>query len=614
MPDGTIQQGGQWRNFNGTIQHDQIEIQVIKQEQIRRLAYASKLAARDPQTVAKNAEVQAEYAAQQLAPELLAAYPESGAGAGGIGENAISLNDTQPVYKVHYHPPGNKLGIKTLFVHIDTELAKPENGITIPCYDQPACRRPITLYQIWRVVQKSPNLVVSEARQPVVTARAKFVQVWNVIQSKMKKPYEDKRVALRAEQIAQLKAELQANSPYEKMLARFNMYLGTDATGMNTMFSQLTVKPLSQANPETRVVDPLTGVALNDVPPIRPSFCPNCAGYKNMLRHGPGECMYTISLYEDGHRCVGQFDRKPIFLDVPHEGRPGRAVPEMCEHCSGPTTNPDVINPVTGAPVPAGHKHREILADGTLGGESDIQVAFASAQGFCGLPGRKQEACIGHGGGGYLERTARVLAYRDYASRKIRENPQRFELKFSEMVVEANKYAYIIRRHLHPGPVPLTPAQTQVVQRAAAANRDVRWGEEILPPRPANAAEAPPQARGAWADFRPSAGNTARPANAARAAQARGPDLANFIAGLRGQERGSNTGLAIRVLITVNGVGDIPPTPPADFDRLINQLVEAGLNRPGIEEHLMHQYNIEEGDFEERVRVIEEAGGVFERL
>jgi hypothetical protein len=297
----------------------------------------------------------------------------------------------------------------------------------------------------------------------------------------------------------------------------------------------------------------------------------------------------------------------------------------MCEHCSGPTTNPDVIHPLTGAPVPAGHKHREILEDGRLGGESDIQVGFASAQGFCGLPGRKQEACIGHGGGGYLERTARVLAYRDYASRKIRENPQTFELKFSEMVIEANKYAYIIRRHLHPGPVPLTPAQKDVVDRATAANRDLKWAEEILPQLPANAAQAPPQARGAWADFRPSVGrpsvgrpsagrpsagrpsapNTARPANS---------DLANFIAGLRGQQRGSNTGLAIRVLITVNGVGDIPPTPPADFDRLINQLVEAGLNRPGIEEHLMHQYNIEEGDFEERVRVIEEAGGVFERL
>jgi len=77
---------------------------------------------------------------------------------------------------------------------------------------------------------------------------------------------------------------------------------------------------------------------------------------------------------------------------------------------------------------------------------------------------------------------------------------------------------------------------------------------------------------------------------------------------------GSNTGLAIRVLITVNGIPPLEPTPPAEFDRLINQLVEAGLNRPGIEEHLMHQYNIEEGDFENRVRLIEESGAVFDRL
>jgi len=180
--------------------------------------------------------------------------------------------------------------------------------------------------------------------------------------------------------------------------------------------------------------------------------------------------------WDTGHDCPripGYLGRQNLFPDIR----------EMCEFCSGGGGTP------TG-----GHSHRIINQDGTLGAHEPVRVG-------ADWYGNEQQACIITGGGGYMERIGRIIAFRDYAKRSIQENPRGFTLTFPDLARSANKYAYIVRKFKRH--IPLTADEQRIIDRCNAIIRikdaneadyrrtgrivDFVWpaNEAILPPAPA---------------------------------------------------------------------------------------------------------------------------------
>ena len=462
-------------NFNGLEYADVVETTIIAQENIRRRSYARKLAkinakpdnertVTEKYILSVDAEVQAEYLDQAKRN----AYPPH-----KQITDIITLEDGEG-YKLHYHtndeePDRNYTSIEGLFGHIKNELNTDEFTTIIPCYrsvnppNDIGCKRNLTVYQIWRTLKSGdkPDLYKEHLIEILNKLTPRILYPINKhIESRIKERASDIRNELTASQeaLAALKILQQAQGVERQRLANIEREFNRQTELYNNyIFSKKRLDEYRRGGFDKN---------LDTNPVTHGIFCPYCAGYISDRENVAGDAvkckyLYQGMLAEANHQHVGQYNR----IRVPDIN--GNST-DLCTVCWGPCAYHDHVILDTGA-------HPNYPPDG--------------GQDLCMGNNRREEgrpldnSCRREGGGGVLESIIRLLAYRDYAKEKIRENPRGFQLRFDEMARKANEYAIILRGSLNiQGRERRRNDPNNIIGRAKTAWRNDRWegGLEII--------------------------------------------------------------------------------------------------------------------------------------
>ena len=522
LTEATQKGGG--KNFNGKEYSDPFDSKIIIQEQLRRRFLSN--GGQEPEWH------------DQAVPNRYPPHREN-------VEQPTSF-DEEVGFKIHYHgaedDDSQYISVKELFGLINHFL-KDITGIylteeeqrlgiriplTIPCFKKMqaadtakktpnTCQRELTLYQIWRMLKK--NIQVSEEiseregatpeqKELVVEAKG-YIEKFKIILTELEKRVRDPEAAyvlqkgeqqnanlrhraqeaqrafnnhgaqraVRAEariteqegriqaMVSRLFSEEQTKSQLSRnKLARLRDFLGgKNLPAFNTSneaIARLARENLPE-NPGDTFFHNLCEMPERDAPVILSRYCPACAGWRPGQKLFDG-CFFTRLNEEDApHNCNGSHGRQKQNIKVV----------ECCEHCLGPAGS------IVGG---GGHNHFQLHSNGTLG-------PAISAIGYDAF-GPVQK-CISLGGGGNLERVARVLGYRDYARTTIEANPQGFTLQFPPMAQLANRYAYIVRESLHGRKAGLNHEEREILRRIEDALRTCRWTEPIVEEVQASRAE-----------------------------------------------------------------------------------------------------------------------------
>ena len=226
-------------------------------------------------------------------------------------------------------------------------------------------------------------------------------------------------------------------------------------------------------------------------------FCPYCAG-----AYGNGEGMDACNfINKEGEEAEAAGVRMRVG-HVCNDARLRRSVArgitskvgndEICYICYGPATHHH--------PVGASHSHQIVLQDGTTqlnNGPGPYLFSFGLNRTSADPNNPANRTCVGSGGGGVWESAARILAFRDIAREQAAlGNAENMNITYNDLAIRANQYAYIIRRSLEVGELPVVGRiadPNNVVRRVLAAiaisernlvehqaNPELAWPDRII--------------------------------------------------------------------------------------------------------------------------------------
>lgn len=341
---------------------------------------------------------------------------------------------------------------------------------------QLGCKRPYTIYQIWRILRENTDLldalkekffgdeIVKKSLYPpiyqafITLLEAKRVSTRedlqrNIVdkQQRLELLIETERQRLLNEREAQVLTAI--TTELERQQRNYTMYI-TKRRQFDAILGNedpaTTFKYHIEAHPNSLHI-----------------FCPYCAGYLELRVPGSFCRYYYASSYIETHKHQLTPDKKlPVGRHYQNDKR------DICSVCNGPTAFHDHTYLIDGT-SPNLPYHAELCNGNIDRRENEFM----------------DQQCKRDGGGGVLEAVARNLAFRDHIKAKVQDPDSdptaNFGISFNEMAVLADEYAKIIRSNFPRPPIRLTeqgpgvpmPDPKNVLARAREALRRGQWEE-----------------------------------------------------------------------------------------------------------------------------------------